>query len=146
MRGTDIVAGHVGVVVHLAPVGVLNIEWTVGAAIDTADGRFYVAVTLPLRQVPHRPVRFQVIDALGLSLDELVEELPERVFAGEQTKLALHFCHYWRADDCKRCTTLVVLVKMRIAVSDIDLREYRLEVLVDHEGSHGDKFPVRELE
>ena len=40
MRGTDIVACHLVVVVHLAPVGVLAIGWTVGAAADAAYGRF----------------------------------------------------------------------------------------------------------
>ena len=56
VRGTDIVSGHVVVVVYLAPVGVLTIEWTIGAATDAADGRFEVSVTLCLRQVSHRPV------------------------------------------------------------------------------------------
>ena len=84
VRVTDVVASHVVVVVHLAPVGVLAIKRAVGPAADAADGRFKVAVTLPLRQVPHRPVRLQVLDALGFPLDELVEELPERVLAGEQ--------------------------------------------------------------
>ena len=102
--------------------------------------------TLPLRQVPHCPVRFQVLDTLGLPLDKLVENLPERVFADEQAKLAIHLSHLCRQDDSGRSTILVVLVEMRLAVIVVDLREYRLQVCVDHEWSHGDKLSDCELE
>ena len=44
VRGTDLVACHVIVVVLLAPVCVLTIEQTVGAAADAADNRVKVAV------------------------------------------------------------------------------------------------------
>ena len=144
--GTDVVAGYVVRVVHLEPVGVLAIERAVGPAADAANGRFEVAVTLRLRQISHRPVRLQVLDALGLPLDELIKELPERVFAGEQAKLAVHLCHFRRADYRGRSTTPVLLVKMRLAVRDVHLREHRLQVRVYYEGCHGNELPVRKLE
>ena len=99
VRSTDVVAGHVVVVVLLAPVGVLSIEWTVGAAANAADGRLQVAITLRIRQVSNRPVRLQVLDALVLSLDELVEELPERVLSGEKAKLPVHLSNLRLAND-----------------------------------------------
>ena len=77
--GTIIVISYVVVVVHLAPIGVLAFERAVGAAADAADGRFKVAVTLLIRQVSHRLVSLQVLDALGLPLDELIDELVEKL-------------------------------------------------------------------
>ena len=124
VRSTDVVAGHVVVVVHLAPVGVLSIEWTVGAAADAADGRLQVAVTLHLRQVSHRPVRLQVLNALGLPLDKLVEKLLERVLPGEKAKLPIHLSHLRREDDRGRSTTLVLLIEVGLSVENIDLREH----------------------
>ena len=122
--GTNVVAGYVVVVVHLAPVCVLAIERAVGATADATDGRFKVTITLRLRQVSHRPVRLQVLDALGLPLDELVEELPERVFPGEQSELSVHLSHLRRTDERGSSTTFVLLIEVGLAVRDVHLREH----------------------
>ena len=66
VRCTNVVAGNVVVVVHLAPVGVLTIKQTIDAAADAADSCFMVTVTLRLCHISHRQVRLHVFDALVL--------------------------------------------------------------------------------
>ena len=71
--GINVVVNHVIVLVDCASVGVLRIERTVGAVADAALGRFKVAATLRLPQVVHRTN--SKLNALGLQLDELIQEL-----------------------------------------------------------------------
>ena len=58
-RGTDVVAGHVIVIVDLSSIGVLIIKLTVGAVVDAAIRRVMVSAKLHIRQVFDRPVRLQ---------------------------------------------------------------------------------------
>ena len=86
-------------VVDLQPVGVLRIERTVCAVANAAFGRFKFASTLRLCQVLYRPFRLQELNALGLPLDELIQEVIERVPPGEQAKFAVYLSLLVKADD-----------------------------------------------
>ena len=105
---TDVIYGHLVVIVQFTPVGVLTIKQAVSAAADAANGRLKVADTLRLSQVPHRPVCLQVLDALCFQLNKLVEKLPKNVLPSEQAYLAVNFSHLLLANKCKRSTTFVI--------------------------------------
>ena len=129
---TDVGAGHVLVVVHLLPVGVLIIERTVRAAADAALGRVQVSMTLRLRLVIHLTIRLQVLNAFGRQLDELIDDLLERDFPSEQAKLAVHFSQLCRANDSESSINLSFKYKWVLFLRYADFYKHYLLVRVDY--------------
>ena len=145
VRSTNVVPSHVIVVLQFALVDVFAIKQTIGKAENNTDIRLQVAIALRLCKIPHRPVRFQVLDALGLPFDDLVNKLPECVLTGKNAELIVHLSILRQTNDGVSSITLVLLVNMSFAVRYVHLRKHRLKVRVNNEKRHNYKLLVRKL-
>ena len=139
------VARYVIVIADFAPVVVTVIERPFLVVADAALSRPIVSQVLIGRQSPHSAVRFEVLHAQPLPLDELFEKSFECILTGVHEPEIVE-AGVRRTQDSSGRAASVPLVQKCVSRALIDWFEHRFEISVNHEWRARLVFVVFELD